>query len=565
MKRVYTSFAANLTDIAELGRGSGATVLLSTIPVNLRDFPPLASLHREGLQSAQLDEWQKWFSAGTNAQAAGRFAEALTNFRKADEIDDTFAELAFQQASCELELKQSAPAATDFRHARDLDTLRFRADSRINEIIRQTAQTKTIPLLDADEAFARFDSEDLFYDHVHLNFSGNYHVALLFAAEIEKHWPAARTTDSLWLTQAEVAKRLAWNGFDERRVGTEMRARMQQPPFNTQSNFRARDERWRTTLAALSVSQPSCVSNYQAAVTLADEDWLLRANFARLLEAADDNSNAAMQWAEVSRLLPHSPEGWANLGSLARMAGDNERARSFLETALKRDPDSVETLTEFGILESGLGHTENARRYFHSALRLQPGFSPARVNLGLLLAHEGNVAGATAEYREAIHRNPDNIEARINLANLLATHGQTSEALPLYQEAVTLEPKNPVACYNFGRVLAAENHPAEAITNLAIALQQRPAMAEIHFELGRALARVGREPEALGEFAEAVRLKPGFADAHLNYGIALARSRRFSDAVAEFREALRLNPQDQRAQQMLEQAARSAGTERVNH
>jgi Flp pilus assembly protein TadD len=90
-------------------------------------------------------------------------------------------------------------------------------------------------------------------------------------------------------------------------------------------------------------------------------------------------------------------------------------------------------------------------------------------------------------------------------------------------------------------------------------------MAEIHFELGRALARVGREAEALGEFAQAVRLKPELADAHLNYGVALARSRRFSEAVAEFRETLRLNPRDQRAQRMLEQAARSAGSGGVNH
>ena len=565
LKQVYASFAANLADVAEFGRQSGATVVLSTIPVDLRGFPPLASLHREGLRSEQLDEWQKWFSAGTNAQAAGHLAEAVSDFRKASETDENVAELAFQQASCELKLNQSPPAEADFRRARDLDTLRFRADSRINEIIRQTAQAKGIPLIDTDAEFVGYGGENLFYDHVHLKFTGNYRVALLFAAEVEKHWPVARTNDSQWLTETELARRLAYTGFDENRGGQEMRARMQQPPFNTQSNFRARDERWRATLAALSSAPAGCVSNYQAAVALAPEDWLLRANFARLLEAAGDNSSAATQWAEVSRLLPHSPEGWANLGSLARMAGDTEHARNFLQTALKQDPDSVEARTEFGILEAGLGHTEGARRLFRSALRLQPGFSPARVNLGLLLAHEGNVAGAATEYREALHRNPDNVEARINLANLLATHGEISEALVLYEEAVTLEPKNPIARYNFGRVLAAENHPAEAVTNLAIALQQRPAMAEIHFELGRALARLGREAEALGEFAEAVRLKPDLADAHLNYGVALARSGRYSEAVAEFRETLRLNPQDQGAQRMLDQATRSAQTKGMNH
>jgi tetratricopeptide (TPR) repeat protein len=565
LQRVYSSFAANLADIADFGRGSGATVILSTMPVNFRDCPPLASLHHESLPAEKLDEWQKWFSAGTNAQAAGRFEEALSHFRKADEIDDTFAELAFQQAKCELELKQSGPADSDYRRARDLDTLRFRADSPINEIIRQTAKAEGISLLDTDETFARFAAEELFYDHVHLNFTGNYRVALLFAAELERHWPEPRGNNLPWLTETEVAQRLAFTAFDEHRIGEEMRARMQQPPFNTQSNFRARDQHWRATLAELPAAPASCASNYPAAVASAGEDWLLHANFARVLEAAGDNTNAAAQWAEVSRLLPHSPEGWANLGRLARLAGDNTRARNFLQTALKEQPESVATRTEFAILEDSLGRTESARREFLSVLRVQPGFSPARINLGLLLAHQGDIAGATAEFREELRWHPDNVEARINLANFLAAHGKTAEALPWYQEALALEPENPIVRYNFGRVLMAENHPAEAVTNFEVALRQRPDRGETHYELAQALARLGREQEALGEFAQAVRLKPDLADAHLNYGVALARRKRFSEAAAEFREVLRLNPQDQRAQLMREQAERSAQAQGVNH
>lgn len=53
---------------------------------------------------------------------------------------------------------------------------------------------------------------------------------------------------------------------------------------------------------------------------------------------------------------------------------------------------------------------------------------------------------------------------------------------------------------------------------------------------------------------------PGWAEARLNYGVALARAGRYTEAVEEFRETLRLQPQDERAQQMLEQAARSMRT-----
>ncbi len=570
LKNVYTSFEANLRDIVDWGRRSGATVLLATVPVNLRDFPPLASLHRPGLSPEKLAEWNGWFSTGTQAQAAGHFGDALSAFGKAAAIDDDFAELAFQRARCKLELKYPVYAETDFRQACDFDALRFRADSRINEIIRQTAKAAATPVIEAAARFSSYELEAepmaqvLFYDHVHLNFSGNYRLALLFGEEMEKHWPGGQSYNTPWLPESEVARRLAYTGFDQRRIGEEMRARLQQPPFNSQSNFRARDERWRNDLAAFSVPPARYLSNYQAAIALAPEDWLLHANFGVLLEAAGDNSGAAAQWGEVARLLPHSAEGWANLGKFAELAGDTERAKNFLETALKQQPDSVEARTEFGILEASLGHHESARQHFRRALKLQPSFTAARVNLGLLLAHEGNVTGATAEYREALRWQTNSVAARINLANLLSTQGQTNEALGLYQQAITLDPQNPILRYNFGRVLAAQNCPADALTNLQVALEQRPDMAEIHYELAQALARLGREPEALGEFAQAARLKPDFADARLNYGVALARGGLYSEAITEFREALRLRPQDERAQRMLEQATRAARARGIN-
>lgn len=561
LKRVYSSFAANLQDIAGFGRASGATVLLSTVPVNLHDFPPLASVHRLDLLPEQLVAWEKSFSSGIQAQAEERFSDALAHFEQAAEIDDAFAQLEFERARCQLALQQAPDAAASFRRACDLDALRFRADSRLNAIIRQTAKANETSLVDADAEFARFAEQDLFYDHVHLNFTGNYRAALLFAAELEQHWPGARTNQSPWLTEAEVARRLAWTGFDEAKVGEEMRARLQQPPFNAQSNFRPRDERWNATLAALAIPPANYVSNYQTAISLAPDDWLLRANFARLLDAAGDNPGATAEWTEVTRLLPRAAEGWANRGRLARIAGDPERARKLLMEALARHPDSVETRTELGILEADTGNMENARRQFRAALRLQPGFAAARVNLGLLLAREGNPDAAAAEYRETLRWQTNNVEARINLANLLAGEGRTNEALNFYEQAVGLHPENPVARYNLGRMLAANGDAAAAVTNFQAALQERPDLGEIHFELGAVLARLGRDAEALGAFAEAARLKPDSADARFNYGVSLARTQRYREAIEEFRATLRLRPQDDRARRMLDQATRLANAE----
>ncbi|MGA2247489.1 MAG: tetratricopeptide repeat protein [Verrucomicrobiota bacterium] len=560
LKNVYSNFAANLADIADLGQQSGATVLFATVPVNLRDSPPFASQHRPGLRPEELTQWEQDYAAGQRAQEEGRFEEALSCYRKAAQIDGDFAQLIFQRARCELELKQAALADADFRTARDLDTLRFRTDSRLNQIIRQTAAAKGVLLADADEQFDSqpegIPGENLFYDHVHLNFAGNYRVAALFAAELEKHWPGARTLATPWLPAAEVARRLAFTDFDRRRVDSEMRARLQQPPFNAQSNFRRRDDHWRETIASLSEPPASFCSDYLSAVALAPADWVLHAHFAGLLEAAKDTPHAIEQWLEVTRLLPHYTRAWASLGQLARLAGDPARADAYLREGLKQQPDSVETLTELGILEAGRGDTQGALLGFQTALRHRRGYSPARINLALLLASEGDAAAAAAQYREEIRWHNDSVDARINLANLLGTKGETGQALALYEQAVNLQPDNAITRYNLGRLLAANNRLADAVTNLAIALQQRPDVAEIHFELGNALSRLGNDADALVQFAEATRLKPELVDAHLNYGVALARIGHYPEAAAEFRETLRLRPQDASAQHMLDQALR---------
>ena len=67
---------------------------------------------------------------------------------------------------------------------------------------------------------------------------------------------------------------------------------MQQPPFNAQSNFRTRDENWSAMLAALTNAPVDFIPKYDAAVAPAPDDWILAANFARVLEAAGDLTKA---------------------------------------------------------------------------------------------------------------------------------------------------------------------------------------------------------------------------------------------------------------------------------
>lgn len=580
---VYRHFAANLSAIIECGQKSGAKVLLATMAVNLADCPPFASQHRAGFTAAQvpnspesrpapgtnaatLAEWERCYALGRQAEGQGRFAEALSAYQQAAALDAEYAELVFHRARCE-RAQGLASAQADFGLARDLDGLRFRVDSRLNDIIRQTAAARGLRLLDAERELGRRSAagapgQDLFYDHVHLNFKGNYALAALFVPAVEAELfgsrvPAAGAPEAVaepvLPTEAEVARRLAFTDFDRRRVLEEMRLRLEQAPFCWQSNARERAEGLGKELAAAAPPLGDLLPEYRAALALAPDDAVLHANFARVLEAAGD-AGAAAEWREVARLLPREPDAWFQLGNLEHSAGHYGEAVALFEEALKRKPDCAEALNGLGLVLVSQDKLGEASGRFHRALEKDPRSTAARVNLAVVLARQGNVLGAAAQYRSVLGSDTNNVGARVNLAKLLATQGQTNEAIGLYTEALQLQPDNPIAQYDLANTLAAQGRHAEAAPHYAAAVQARPDFVEARYNLALEFARQGRINEALAQFAEVARLKPDSAEAHYNYGIALAKVQRFAEAAREFRATLKQQPDNTEARSALDRA-----------
>ena len=84
----------------------------------------------------------------------------MQKYEAAARIDDRFAELQFRLGRCLAAEGRSAEARERFVLARDLDALRFRADSRINAIIREVAaeqEAAGVRVVDAEQALAKSD------------------------------------------------------------------------------------------------------------------------------------------------------------------------------------------------------------------------------------------------------------------------------------------------------------------------------------------------------------------------------------------------------------------------
>lgn len=567
MARVYANFERNLQDILALGSKAGAHLLVGTVASNLKDCPPFASAELRGHTNGPLAEWQKRVTAGIDAGQAGKFAEALLLFDGATRYFSNSAAVLFHVGRARASVSNFTAARQNLEQARDLDTLRFRADTRLNALIRETAgRAPAVTVVDVVDRVAQntpggLSGEELFYEHVHFNFQGNYLVARAFAEQI-----LSRTTNTMPLLSAtECARRLAFTDFDQYRVLDEVRLRLQQPPFTHQFGHEQRAARLKEQLArlrdaSLASGLGAAEAMYQLAIAEAPDDWVLRENFATLLQDHGQPQAAETQWRKVIALLPHDERAFYSLANVLDTQGKSAEAIQLFLEALRRRPDSVEARNGLGLALANVGRTKEALGQFEAALREKPRFAEARVNLGQTLARENRLDEAIAQYHEALRVSSNNVAALVNLGKALASQGRHAEAAVQYRAALRVKPDNAVTHFNLGNTLNALGD-AGAAAEFAEAVRCQPDFTEARYNLGLALAKAGQAARALEQFAEVVRLDPKFVEARFNFGVALAKQRRFDEAIAAFQEVLRIEPGHMEARKFLEQAQKLRGRE----
>ena len=308
MAHVYENYGRNLRDTVAVARAAGARVIVSTVATNVRDCAPFASMHREGLKLEDLELWNALVKQGSDSENARDFAAALKAYAAAVKLDDQYAELEFRIARV-LWMQGDYPGAKQhFLRARDLDTLRFRADSRINEINRSAAETTGAEVVDTEEIFSRQSpngviGSDLIYEHVHMTPLGNYLLARAIFLEIASKMPvvappAAQADDGV-LQEADCEKLLAFTPHDRTRIANEMLQRLQKPPFTNQVNHS--DQLLRLAMQAeVPDENPADTSaEYRWAIARNPSDRILRYNYGLFLFGYD--RNAAVAQLRLSR------------------------------------------------------------------------------------------------------------------------------------------------------------------------------------------------------------------------------------------------------------------------
>jgi tetratricopeptide (TPR) repeat protein len=424
-------------------------------------------------------------------------------------------------------------AKRDFEMARDRDALGFRADGPVNEIIKRAAARHAesgVYLADAEAALAAaspagITGEELLYEHVHLNFDGNYQLGRIFAEQVAAQLPSAVTNHGRaeWASAQLCARRLAVSPWDRYRLWQANFSRVSEPPFTDQINDVPRAKRYMAKLAELRAelnpeSQAEARRVYQEAVAAAPDDLSLRGNYAQFLGELGDFAEAVKQQQQVCELLPQSAPAFHKCGLL--LVRQNQM--------------------------------DAAAEQFSHCLRLRADYAPALNDLGQILAQQQKLAEAERLFREAIRLKPGYAETYVNLGFMEQGAGKLSEGMAHYQEAARLQPGGPAAHFSQAVGLAAEHRRADAVKLFQAAVWMNPEFWQARYLLGVELALANQPREAEQQFAEVVRLRPDFVKGRLNLGVALAKRHDFDEARVQFQAALRLSPTNEPARRNLE-------------
>ncbi len=349
-------FRENLAAIAASGHSAGATVLLCTVPANLRDFAPFLSLHRPDLSAADLARWQELFTKGAAAAEARDLYTALPLLEEAARLDERHAETRYLLGFVQMETGAIAPGRESLQRALDLDALRFRADSHLNTIIRSFAESAPAGLhvVDLASEIAKGFPGDLpgdesLYEHVHLNIRGTYRAARELCAPIEadlrrRGLVAASAPEPNWASLQDLRDQLAYTLYEQAMIVREMSARFSRAPFTDQRGNASRLDHYRTMENTVSLLLPrpevpaDLARAYDTALAARPDDWILRRNAGMALVALGQPERGAPLLEQTLALIPDELDALFALARAYQALGDTARAGPLLALVRALEP-----------------------------------------------------------------------------------------------------------------------------------------------------------------------------------------------------------------------------------
>lgn len=460
LNQVYQHFRANLADIRDLAVKKGVPILFSTVAVNLKDCPPFASQHHLGISDKELQAWKLQHQQGLEREEAGDFHGAIRAYQDALIGDPDYAETYFRLGYCYWETKQYDKAFQAYSQARELDSLRFRADERINQIIRQITQERQeqgVYFVDAAQAITnqsehQIPGEQWFCEHVHFNFAGNFFLARTLFEQIEQLLPESikkgRILEGAVPNEQDCARILTFTILDRYKIATNVLEKyITRPPFTNQAYHTQLVRRMEANIEELKdqvakIPFNSFLETYKQAIEQNPSDWHLHWIYASLLasEQGNDQAQALQHYQVVQERFPLWPEPYVFMGLSASKLGRLDEGIAYNKKAIALDHTQFEAYFNLGLAYQLKQKPEQAVENYRLAIRYQPCHANAYMNLGFVLFNQDKIEEAIETYITGQKNIPDYPELYYNLGVIYEKTGKIDEAVRQYRKALDITP-----------------------------------------------------------------------------------------------------------------------------
>ncbi len=497
-RQIVDHFRFNLGRMVTLARSVGADVIFVQPPVNLRDFSPFKSQHRAGMTPDALVEWQEHFDAGRAAWEAGDYQQAVASLKRAQAIDDRYAELHYLLGRALLALRQYDAAKSAFEAALVEDVCPLRILPEMNTVIEQTARQYRAHLIDLRAALElrrlRADGHSMlgdedFLDHVHPTIEANQLLGRILVDALARRG-VLRASPS-------------WGDGEARAVAAIIEASLSPRDHAVADGTLAKVLRW--------------------------------------AGKEDEADRLALRSASV---IPDDPNAIGELAAVYERQGKVHEAIELYERAISIDPGVGRRFVAVGWLLLELGRIEDARVRFERAIRLDPADAGAHRGIGTTLMRERLYERALQHYTAALRIDAAIPEIHVDIGIALLNLGRHEEAIDKAQEEIRLNPRSHSARVLLAAAYRAEQRLEEELSVRTELVTISPDSPEARIALGRCLLEQGDAQAALEQYAEAVRLRSGSPDAHFNLAVSMVETGNLDDAQSHFERTIALAPKN---------------------
>lgn len=524
--QIVAHYRFNLKRMAEMARSAGAFMVLVSIPVNERDFPPFKSQFSDGVTDSQKNRIESRLAHAREALRAGEPDRARDDLFEAVKIDPRYAETQYQLGRALYELGALDEAESAFRAAIAEDVCPLRALREMNDVIATTSVAAGIPLVDFQKALRQsvrsstgsgLFGDEQFLDHVHPTVATHGFLARLLVEQMSALGILELPGDWLERIGSEVATEI------EGRVDDEARA-------HAYKNL---------SKVLIWAGKTEAAERYvELAAGLAGDDWEVSFNAGLIKMEAGEFEAAISNFVEAIRLEPGAALAYDSLGATYAAVGRIDEAIANGEQAVRLGPTLSTLHNNLSATYLTAGEFDRAVSSARKALEIDPSMAEAFNNLGNVRFTTGEFNDALEDYQKAVTLRPRYAEAWANKGLVLGQLGRTQEAVVALTKAIELDRDSAAAQLGLGKAYMALGRLVDAANAFEALLESDPQNVEAYRWLARSYFADGQGPKGQAALTRGLSAVPESAALHHLQGQILAGQQRFDEAIVHLRRAI---------------------------